>query len=227
MTGKSDKENMKRRILIGDVHGCYDELMLLLEKVKYSKGKDELIFLGDLINKGPHSVAVLKFVKENGHRTILGNHELGFLRALDHEKFMGRGFLKLKNELGGDLQEYGDWMRTLPLYIEEDDFIAIHGGLEPGVALADQKAIIATRIRTWDGRGEDLNDLDNPAWYDLYKEKKLVVYGHWAAQGLNIRDNVIGLDSGCVWGGELSCLVMPEREVLSVSAKKMYRDPSE
>jgi len=215
-----------RQIIIGDIHGCFDELVTLLEKVKFNKEEDELIFLGDLINKGPYSVKVLEFVKGNGYRSILGNHEMGFLRALDNDKYMKGGFLKIKNELGAQLDEYAQWIRELPLYIEEKDFIAIHGGLEPGVELQKQRPEIATRIRTWDGTGEDMNDFNNPAWYELYKDKKLVVFGHWAARGLIIRDNAIGLDTGCVWGGELSALILPAREVISVPAQKMYRDPN-
>ncbi len=216
---------MKRKILIGDVHGCFEELKLLLKKIDYIALQDELIFLGDLINKGPHSVEVLQFVKEGGHRTILGNHELGFLRAIDNEKYMVKGFLKLKDELGPRCEEYVEWIRALPLYIEDDDFIAIHGGLEPEVRLENQDPRIATRIRTWDGSGEDMNDESNPAWYEFYKDKKLVVFGHWAARGLIVRDNAIGLDTGCVWGGELSCLILPEKKIESIRALKMYRDP--
>ena len=216
---------IKRQIVIGDVHGCFEELKLLLEKVKYNSQHDELIFLGDLINKGPQSVEVLKFVKKGNHRSIVGNHELGFLRAQVDESFLNKGFLKLTEELGSDLEEYVEWIKSLPLYIEEDNFIAIHGGLEPGVALSDQDPRIATRIRTWDGKGEDLNDESNPAWYELYKGEKLILFGHWAARGLVVKENVIGLDTGCVWGGELSCLILPEKKIESVRALKMYRDP--
>ncbi len=216
----------KRKIIIGDVHGCFDELKLLLDKINFNNENDELIFLGDLINKGPLSIEVLKFVKSNAHRSIIGNHELGFLRATDNDKYMVKGFLKLKEELGAELDEYVGWLRSLPLYIEEDDFIAIHGGLQPAIALESQKPEVATRIRTWDGSGQDMNDLNNPPWYEFYKGSKLVVYGHWAAEGLKIRKNTIGLDSGCVWGGKLSCLILPERNIVSVEALKMYRDPT-
>ncbi len=214
---------MKRQIIIGDVHGCFEELMQLLEKIKFDVSSDELIFLGDLINKGPFSVKVLEFVKEGGHKSILGNHELGFLRALNQAEYMTGGFLKLAQELRGQISEYQKWLEQLPLYIEEDHFIAIHGGLEPNVALNKQTAKIATRIRTWDGKGDDLNNPDNPAWYEFYKKDKLVVFGHWAANGLVLRENAIGLDTGCVWGGELSCLILPERKVESVKAKSVYR----
>lgn len=214
-----------RKILIGDVHGCFEELILLLEKIKFTE-EDELIFLGDIINKGPYSLKVLEFVKDNGHPCILGNHEMGFLRAIDDDKYMKGGFLKIREELGSRLDEYVQWMRELPLYIEDEDYIAIHGGLEPGVSLGQQSAAIATRIRTWDGSGQDMNNSSNPAWYELYKGKKLVVFGHWAARGLIVRDNAIGLDTGCVWGRELSALILPERKVVSVPAQKIYQDPN-
>ncbi len=217
---------MKRQIIIGDVHGCYEELMELVDKVNFNAQTDELIFLGDLINKGPSSVKVLEFVKNGGHKSILGNHELGFLKALDYAQYMTGGFLKLAEELKGELSEYQKWLAQLPLYIEDDLFIAIHGGLEPGVPLNMQRAQVATRIRTWDGIGDDLNNPANPAWYELYKEDKLVVFGHWAAKGLIRRENAIGLDTGCVWGGELSCLILPEKKVQSIKAKRVYQIPA-
>lgn len=216
---------MGRTIIIGDVHGCFVELMELLEKAKFDQSEDKLIFLGDLINKGPDSVKVLKFVKEGGHSSIVGNHELGLLRAASNETYMVRGFLKLKEELGAEFDDYISWIKTFPLYIETDNFICIHGGLEPEVSIEKQRAEMATRIRTWDGTGDDLKDESNPPWYDFYKGEKIIVYGHWAAQGLIVRENTIGLDTGCVWGGDLSALILPDGEILSVSAKKMYKDP--
>lgn len=216
---------MKRQIIIGDVHGCFEELKELLDKVKFNSSEDELIFLGDLINKGPDSVKVLEFVKKGNHRSILGNHELGFLKAQEGGKYRSGGNLKLIEQLGTHLDEYVQWMKELPLYIEEESFIAIHGGLEPDVELEKQRPEIATRIRYWDGVGEDMNNDSHSPWFEYYKGEKLVIFGHWAALGLVVRENVIGLDTGCVWGGDLSALILPAGEIVSVSAKRMYKDP--
>jgi diadenosine tetraphosphatase ApaH/serine/threonine PP2A family protein phosphatase len=212
----------KRTILIGDIHGCFDELMALLKKINFNKEQDRLILLGDIINKGPKSVEVIFFAKENNIECIKGNHEQGFLDALNGLRSLTGGFKKLATELGPRLNLVKDWLESLPFYIEEKDFIAVHAGLAPRVALKNQSPDILTRIRTWDGAGVSLNSEEDPAWFELYKNKKLVVFGHWASMGLVNRENCIGLDTGCVWGGELSALVLPNKEVISVAAYETY-----
>ncbi len=214
----------ERTIFIGDVHGCFDELESLLDKVNFTPREDRLIFLGDLINKGPYPKEVVDFVRKGNHLCVLGNHELGFLRSLDEERYFKKGFKKFYESLGKDRDEVIEWMRSLPLYIEEKDFICVHAGLEPGVPLAKQNPRVLTRIRTWGGDPEDLNNEDDPAWHDLYEGKKTVIYGHWAMQGLWETENTIGLDSGCVWGGKLSALIWPERKIKQVKAKRQYAE---
>jgi bis(5'-nucleosyl)-tetraphosphatase (symmetrical) len=214
-----------RIIFIGDVHGCYEELKLLLKKTKYKDGKDRLIFLGDLINKGPYSIEVVDFVRSGNHECIMGNHELGFLRSLEDPSYFKKGFKKFYEELGAKREEVITWMRGLPLYIEEEDFLCIHGGIQPGVPLENQKPRVATRIRTWGGDEDDLNDPDNPPWHKLYKGEKTVIYGHWAMQGYHKTKNTICLDSGCVWGGSLTGLIWPERKAVHIPALKQYKKP--
>lgn len=219
----------KRTIIIGDVHGCIDELHQLLSEVNFDKNNDRLIFLGDLINKGPSSKKVVRFVMEGGHESIIGNHERGFLKSLKDERYFKRGFKKFYESFEDKKErtQVIEWLKELPLYIEEDDFICIHAGLEPNIPLEQQRAGIATRIRTWGGDRDDLDNPNDPPWYDFYKGNKLVVFGHWAMKGIVQKENVIGLDSGCVWGGALSALILPERKIVSVKAFKQYKDPHE
>lgn len=215
----------ERTIIVGDVHGCFEELKELLKLCDFKPNEDRLIFLGDLINKGPYSREVVHFVMEGGHECIAGNHERGFLRSLEDQTFFKKGFKKFYEcyEDESERERVISWMRSLPLYIEDEGFICIHGGLEPGVSLKDQKPEIATRIRTWGGNPEDLDNDKDPAWYSYYKGEKLVVFGHWAMRGLVQKEKVIGLDTGCVWGGALSALILPERKILSVKAKRVYK----
>ena len=217
--------NDQRIIFIGDVHGCYEELKLLLKKTKYKEDKDRLIFLGDLINKGPYSNKVVEFVRKGNHECIMGNHELGFLRSLEDPSYFKKGFKKFYDELGPMREDVITWMKALPLYIEEDDFICIHGGLQPGVPLEKQNPRVATRIRTWGGDEDELNDPDNPPWHELYKGAKTVIYGHWAMQGYHKTKNTICLDSGCVWGGSLTGLIWPERKAVHIPALEQYKEP--
>lgn len=188
-----------RTLIVGDVHGCIRELDLLLAKVCYTPG-DRLIFLGDLINKGPASLAVLQRVKELGAEVILGNHELALLLEIEQgakPKFP---------------REYIEWMRSWPSYIDTKDFLVVHGGLIPDEDFRASDPRDITRIRLWQEK----------PWFELYTGKKLVVFGHWAAMGLVWRDNAIGLDTGCVYGKQLSCLELPGRKLTQVDALEQY-----
>lgn len=212
----------RRTLIVGDVHGCFDELMELLESVNYSKEKDRLIFVGDLINKGPRSLDVLRWVKANGAEVLLGNHELGFINYVKNPTPKYKAFKALSKEMGKETSDWVSWMEGLPLYIEEENFIVVHGGIVPGMSLAETPAHLITRIRSWDGKGEDMYNSDDPPWYDFYKGEKLVVYGHWAGQGLNLQEKTIGIDTGCCWGKKLSLLHLETREVFQVSAHEAY-----
>ncbi len=211
----------RREIIIGDVHGCVDELNALINKVNYCSEKDSLYFLGDIINRGPFSKKTYDRIKELNAVSILGNHELTVLkRAQDnpnHPKL-----LKLKEEFGPFFQEFLNDLVQWPVFIETDKFILIHGGLIPGKSLQEMEPEIVTFIRTWDGSGADLKNPANPPWFELYKGKKLVVFGHWAALKGVQRDNVIGIDTGCVYGRELTALLLPDQELVSVKANKVY-----
>ena len=127
---------------------------------------------------------------------------------------------QLKEQMGEDLKQWVTWMKSWPLYIEEKDFLVVHAGLEPYKHPKQTAARTLLHIRTWDGKGEELNSPHHPPWYDFYKGEKLVLYGHWALQGLKIRKNTIGLDSGCVYGKNLSGILLPERKILQVSSKR-------
>lgn len=212
-----------RTIFIGDVHGCYKELKHLLDEISFDEKEDRLIFVGDLINKGPHSLKVLDFVVRNDYECVLGNHEWGFLKALDEPKYRRKRFELLYEEMGKKRESYIQWMRELPLYIEDEKFICIHGGLEPGVPLEKQQAQIATRIRTWGGDPNDMDNPKDPPWYEFYEGTKPVIFGHWAMKGLVLKDNVIGIDTGCVWGGRLTAFILEENEIVQVPALKKYK----
>ena len=209
-----------RQIFIGDVHGCLEELEELLNKVNFSS-TDELFFLGDIINKGPNSLEVLKLVKDLNAHLILGNHELKFIKNIE-ENTPSKFSRKLQDKMGNDLKKWVSWLKSKPLFISREDFILVHAGLSPNEKLKNTSPRILTNIRTWDGNGKDISSESNPPWYEFYKNEKLVIFGHWAKKGLVIRDNAIGLDSGCVYGNKLSALILPGREIISVDAKKAH-----
>ncbi len=211
---------MKRTIIIGDVHGCLNELKVLLKKTNYQAGHDRLILLGDLIRKGPYSYETLMFARQSSFEIVMGNHEYWLLNRLENPDFQPTS--SLERMISKDKADWITWLSRLPAYIESPEFIAVHAGLQPGLAPEKTERRILTNIRTWDGQGIHLHQAGDPPWFDFYTEDKLVVFGHWAARGLIKRPHVIGLDSGCVYGYSLSALILPSREIVQVPAIKKY-----
>ena len=212
----------QRTIIIGDVHGCHTELQMLLEQLNVRPVHDRLIFVGDLINKGPDTRAVYKTYRTLGAVAILGNHEYALLQRWEQRWPRSKSYHRLEEEFGSEFEEFVQEVSTWPLYIDTPDYTIVHAGLIPDKHLRDSDPRILVSIRTWDGEGKDLRDPRNPPWFDLYEGDKLVVFGHWAALGGMSRDRVIGLDTGCVYGKALTALVLPERTLVSVPAQKAY-----
>lgn len=213
----------QRTIIIGDVHGCYRELAMLLREVDANPPSDRLLFLGDLINKGPSSRGVWELFQSVNGVSIVGNHELSMLKILDgepnrHEKYID----DLHRDFDGELDAFAAAVRRWPLWIEEDGLMLVHAGLVPGLHPSRTDPWTLVSIRTWDGVGKDLFNSAHPPWYDFHTGQSLVVFGHWAALGGLIREHVIGLDTGCVYGGMLSCLILPERRFVRVKARQAY-----
>ncbi len=187
------------------MHGCLVELEELIAKLKITP-RDKVYFVGDLINKGPQSYEVLTLVRAKENFTsIKGNHE--------HECLKG-GEDKIARVFQRSLPEDSlKWLENLKHYIVNENFILVHGGFDPRIAL--EKNSLETLI--------NVREINGLPWHDYYLGEKMVIYGHWARQGLKVKKNSIGLDSGCVYGGALSAYILEEREVVQVKAKKNYR----
>lgn len=206
-----------RTIFIGDVHGCIDELQAICKRLRLSQ-EDRVIMLGDLINRGPDPAAVVAFVAEKNFECLLGNHEDEYLKEYKHEE----KYAALYQELGHDLHR---WIEERPLWIDHPSFLCVHAGLKPGALPASHDRRYLLNIRTWDGVGHDIKTPSNPAWYEYYTEPRPVFYGHWAQQGLTIRRNTVGLDSGCVYGRALSAWILEEERLVQQKARRVYYVP--
>ena len=206
-----------RTIVIGDVHGCYDELQDLLRAVKAGPG-DRLISVGDLICKGPDSRRVIEWaMAQKNLDCVLGNHELRFLNC------RRRGVipnvkpydLDVYHQFGDAYEEAMRFIARWPLTASGHGFLVVHAGFDPREGLEWQSDVQLTTMRR-------LKDTAQP-WYELHREKQLVVFGHWAQPEPVVRKNAIGLDTGCVYGGALTALVLPERRLVSVPARRVYQ----
>ncbi|MCH2206286.1 MAG: metallophosphoesterase [Lentisphaerales bacterium] len=224
---KTDLQKKSRTILVGDIHGCFDELQLLLEKVKYSKKSDRLISLGDLVHKGPKSHKVIDYFIKNDLEVIMGNHDWHLQQALKGEIEMypvAEGFIN-KSEYSHD--EICQWLEKLPFYIDDEDFLAVHGALNPTIESFEKtKPHQMINGRYFDPvKGKIHSKLKDGCpdrlipWYKGYEAPptdKPIIFGHWAQKGLIQYKNFHGLDTGCCYGGYLSCLLFPKKNIVQV-----------
>jgi predicted phosphodiesterase len=208
----------KRTVIIGDVHGCIVELRKLLELAEVGPS-DEIICVGDLVRKGPDSAGVLKWAMETPNlRCVLGNHDARLLfRWFEGQKpDCGSADWELHRDLGDSYNDAMEFIRSWPLYIETGGFVVVHAGLDPRISsLRLQSPSDLMTIRVPEGM--------KIPWYEGYSRDQLVVFGHWARNEPVIRPNAIGLDTGCVYGGSLTALILPERRLISVPAEKAYQ----
>jgi bis(5'-nucleosyl)-tetraphosphatase (symmetrical) len=268
------------RYAVGDVQGCDRELRALLKVAGFSADRDQLWLVGDLVNRGPGSLAVLRFVRSLGDNAVvvLGNHDLHLL-ALAHHSARYRKSDTLKEVLeASDRDALLDWLISRPLAYAQGNDLMVHAGLVPqwsvaqtlelGAAVSralqhDPRGLfehmygdepdrwderlsgmerlrftinVLTRIRvcTADGR-VDLQMKGPPPppssaqrpWFEHPQRASRaarVIFGHWSALGFVHRDGVVGLDSGCAWGGTLTAFDLDrEREPLSTPCAQYQR----
>lgn len=212
-----------RQLIIGDVHGCKTEFAQLIEQFAPNQ-EDQIYQVGDLINKGPDSVGCLDLVEQYHIRCVRGNHEAKFLRVLDTPPALrtpkDESFL---SKLGPKVHRRADIIRQWPLWIDTDFFTMVHAGLEPGKNdLTEMSEKILLTIRTWDGKGDSLDRSEDPPWFEIIQWSKPVYFGHWALLGLTKQPAYICLDSGCVYGRQLTGYCPQEDRLYQVQAHKEY-----
>ena len=257
---------------IGDVQGCHDELLSLLTHL-HPGPADRLWFVGDLVNRGPKSLEVLRLVRDLGDRAtvVLGNHDLHLISLAE-----GLGRPRSDDTLAAvldapDRDELLGWLRSRRLVETDGTHVLVHAGLLAGWSAAaaiglagevwralngpDYRAFLRSMYgnspERWDSaltgadrsrmivngmtrmrfcRGDGSIDLgpkgtpdDAPAGYrpwfampDRAHADHTVVFGHWSALGLHVSENVIGLDTGCVWGGRLTAMRLEDRALFDV-----------
>ncbi len=213
--------------IFGDIHGCCDMLVSLYGTVERRiKDEDVIIFLGDYIDRGEHSYEVVQFLIEIGETRkntvfLRGNHEAMFIEYLAGRDSAGiylyNGGMVTKKSYRNNVGNlplpgpHGDFYHTLSDFFEGDDFIAVHAGLRPGVA----------KLEAQDR--EDLVWIREDFFGSDWRWEKTVIFGHtptnrlhrkWGDVYFDEKRNIIGIDTGAVYGGKLTCLVWPERKVL-------------
>jgi diadenosine tetraphosphatase ApaH/serine/threonine PP2A family protein phosphatase len=211
---------MGRTIIIGDIHGCFDELTELLARVKLQKG-DRVIAVGDLIVKGPKNREVLDlFIRDKRFSAVVGNHDRVIRQYWRGEPVrLSKDQRRAAAELEPNRERYAAYLRSMPFTIDLGSHLVVHAGLRPGVPLHRQMAADLTEIRTM---GANPGRRRGVPWYDVYRGRKVVVFGHWPAKRPRVARRAIGLDTACVYGGQLTGLVLETNEFVSVPARENY-----
>ena len=252
---------------IGDIQGCFDDLLRLLDVISFNENSDQLWFAGDLVNRGPKSLETLRFVKSLGKSavTVLGNHDMHLLAASCLPKIVNKKDSLTQVLDAPDRDELIYWLRHRPLFHYNNDFCLLHAGLPPqwDFKKAQKMAIIAeqtlrdkdyegflkqmygdkpniwspnlkgvsrlrfiincfTRMRYCDAQGRldfvnsgPLGSQPNNLfpWFDAPKRKNAdvrIIFGHWSSLGYYEGRNCYGIDTGCLWGGQLTALRLDE-----------------
>ena len=200
-----------RTLIIGDIHGCYEELQLLLEKFN-PESSDRIFSVGDVINRGPESGKCITLLKELNAKTVMGNHEHWYLKSYPFEDntVTSFGFRRL------EIEDHIEWIRSLPYYDITNDFIVVHAGFDPAVSFQDNSRDLLVSVRILEHTGAP--------WFDSYHGSKPIYFGHWAKLGLFFGKNVTNLDTGCVYGGKLSGYIVEENRLIQIAAKRTYHN---
>ncbi len=261
--------------IIGDVQGCGDAMDTLLAHPDLSSDPDARFwFAGDLVNRGPDSLYVLKRILDLGERviTVLGNHDLHLLAVAAGVRKAGPSDTFQDVLDAPEANDLIDWLRRRPLAHYEFGHLLVHAGVPPQwslkktLALAGEaQAVLSgddwqtalarmygdkptrwrddlsgskrlrviinglTRIRVCDAKGHmDLRSKGAPSgkngmipWFDApgraTANQATIVFGHWSTLGLMVRRDAIALDTGCVWGGQLTAMRLHDRKLVQIS----------
>lgn len=211
------------RYIIGDVHGCREELEQLCDLIYTHDSNASFLCVGDLVNKGPDSEGVLRVIQERNIQSVLGNHDLSLVKILNiHEAKLGEKQKRILDHYR-DPQAILAQLMQLPLWIQFNDALIVHAGLEPGKsALEEMQTEVLTSIRFWDPSGKKMGNSDDSHWYDCVSWPTRVFFGHWAVHGLMMSPKFVCLDSGCVYGKELTAICIEDSKIFQIKANKVH-----
>jgi protein phosphatase len=231
--------------IIGDVHGCYDELTALLGNLGYSNNNNtwshpegrKAVFVGDLVDRGPKTPEVLKLVMSmvsaGNAYCVPGNHDVKLMRWLNGKNVqIKHGLEQSIAQLSNDTPEFREQVKRfvdglVSHYVfDNGKLVVAHAGLKEEMHGRGSGA-----VREFCLYGETTGEIDEfglPVrynWASEYKGKATVVYGHTPVPQAQWLNNTIDVDTGCVFGGSLTALRYPEKELVSVNAAQVYCEP--
>ena len=205
---------MARTVIIGDIHGCYAELSDLLDQLAVGEA-DTVVFVGDLVARGPDTQGVLRLARDLRAACVRGNHEQ---RLLDAREARARGeraprlgpqHLELLSALDPE-----DWaqLEALPLWLDlpSHDVRIVHAGVDARQPIDEQDPWTLLHLRSIREDGSLSHHLDGVPWAGGYHSGPHIVFGHNSRLKLQLYPRATGIDTGCVYGGTLTALVLDE-----------------
>ncbi len=203
-------------VIVGDIHGCYNELRDLLDRVGPG-ASDRIVSVGDLVDRGPRSLEVVRFFRDtpNAH-AILGNHEDKHLRWRRGELAPAFSQRLCAEQAGSAYGEILEHIATLPLFLELGDLLVVHAGYEPALPLDAQPRNVLLRCK-WPGQ-RGLSGSPE-LWTGRCDGSRAVVYGHHVFETPRIEGRTYGIDTGACHGRFLTALLWPSGQCVSVPAR--------
>jgi serine/threonine protein phosphatase 1 len=213
-------EIMEKIYAIGDIHGCFDQLRALMDKIPIQMGRDKLVFMGDYIDRGPESYAVVEYLIELRDRFpavvfLKGNHEEmleNYLEGADRFTYLLNGGQQTLDDYlrrVGPVQKRAipenhlAFFKSLVLFHQTENYIFVHAGLRQNLPLEKQ-------------RMEDMLWIREQFVTSRHDFGKKVIFGHTPFPEPLVESNKIGIDTGAVYGNRLTCVQLPEETFFSV-----------
>lgn len=210
-----------KTLVVGDIQGCFTEFQELLAIT----APDKIVAVGDLVDRGPDSLAVLNFFRTSAiSQSVMGNHEWKHIHSYESGVNTSSAVEMVRTQIGK--QSYADtiqYMRTLPSFLELAEAIVVHAFWEPGVPLKKQRQDVLVGVST----GESyMREICTRPWWELYDGEKPLIVGHhdYSKCGVPLvhQNRVYCIDTGCCYGRALTGLILPDFQLVSVRAKTNY-----
>jgi predicted phosphodiesterase len=224
---------LRRYIFIGDIHGCYDELIELLSLAAVT-ADDVVVALGDLTRKGPAPDRCIELWTERSYLAVLGNNDAKILAR--SRRWTSRVFARTSDRRILQRPDLLDAIRHWPLYLDFEQLrvVAVHGGVLPNSTkfspdLVPRDAALELRYIRQNGewrmvpRGKEKKG--DPFWAEVWNGNRTVVYGHTPQREPRIDRKALGIDTGCVYGGKLTAAIFTHADdwrLIHVKARRQY-----
>lgn len=227
-----------KTLVVGDIHGCFDELLDLLKACDFVLGTDRLIAVGDLIDRGPKPRETVDFVMKHGE-CVLGNHEERMLAYRQHAKPKFRSPEHERSYKSLDPVHF-DWFSRLPKYMHVDagNTLIVHAAVVPGVPMRAQsdkvllhgQAFVEPEHGVWTGQERTWWISKAPPeakfWVNYWQGPERVLFGHTVLSAPLVIPHAIGLDTGACFGYTLTGVLLPEYKIVSVPARARHYERS-